>query len=182
MVKKSSGTVEPTFEFQAKTTGDDAHSARIKATYKGADKTADTADDIVIYINLAENALSSWVDGGLNSESTEAYYFLNKILKPSASSDYLVDSVELSEDIEDGAYVDLIYDLNIGLSSVQAVYKVDEDTETTTIDSTNSIESAKTLLNEESYDAIAKSKFNSVGISNVKGVTGTVTWSTESSN
>lgn len=138
----------------------ESHPDRIVATYdpKNNDSSSDTDrydDDIVIYINLKDGAVGSdnkigtaggaWTYGGLNSTSDKAYFFLNEILAPGTSSSTdLVDSVELSSDIKDGAYANLTYDLNIGLSSVQAVYEQETDG-TTTIDTASSKTAAETL-------------------------------------
>lgn len=92
------------------------------ATYKGADNTAGTADDIVIYINLDSTKLSDWT-----LDSAKGVFYYNKILQAGKESGNLVTSVELSKDVQSDAYVDFDYYLTVSTDSVQVVGKTDDE-------------------------------------------------------
>lgn len=117
-----------------------------------------TDDNIIFYINLAQNAIGTsgdnWTYGGLNAEDstkgiaadTRAYFYLNQLLEPGKTSENLIDSIKLSAAIKEDAYLNLTYDLNVDLDSVQAVYTLDTTTGSTTIDTASSAAAAKEEL------------------------------------
>lgn len=154
----------------------------IKATY-----TNGGGKSIYIYINLNENIVSTdagdyWTYGGLDSSSKKAYFYLNKLLEPGTTSSDLVDSIELSSETQNGAYVDLTYDLNIDLDSVQAVYTQTSDGKTT-IDTEKSALAAQGVLlasanigsGEYAFDTATVTAGTSDADGNIES--GTVTWS-----
>lgn len=95
---------------------------RVIATYKGADNTAGTKDDIVIYINLDETKLADWT-----LDIAKGVFYYNKILKAGGESGNLVTSVELSKNVQSDAYVDFDYYLTVSTDSVQVVGDTDAE-------------------------------------------------------
>lgn len=97
----------------------DSTNNRLVATYAGGEGTD---DDVVIYINLANigdgTAANKW-------QADETNFYYTSILAPGNTSAMLIDSVELSEDTKNGAYMNFDYDLTIAMNSAQAVYAED---------------------------------------------------------
>lgn len=113
----------PTIEYRQKETivetptlAYDSVGNKITATYAG---TADPDDDIVIDINLAGGATTNWTNDGATS------FYLNRILASGATSPDLIDSVTLSPDTKNKAYISLDYDLKVALDSAQVTYDAD---------------------------------------------------------
>lgn len=104
---------------------------RIKVDYTfGTDDSG--KDDIVFYINLADNWSDNWTyvaeseQTGANAinEKTNAlgYFYYNKILDSGKTSEKLITSVTLDSATTPFAYSDLIYDLGVKLDSIQVTY------------------------------------------------------------
>lgn len=113
----------PTIEYRQKETivetptlAYDSVGNKITATYAG---TADPDDDIVIDINLAGGATTNWTNDGATS------FYLNQILASGQTSPDLIDSVTLSPDTKNKAYISLDYDLKVALDSAQVTYDAD---------------------------------------------------------
>ncbi|MEE5993626.1 MAG: BsaA family SipW-dependent biofilm matrix protein [Oscillospiraceae bacterium] len=95
-------------------------------------KTATPADSnlITIYIKLAENVnadTSKWAyvsgtpkaDNGTNDENAFGFFYLKKPLAAGETSAKLVDSVILDKNMTSANFLDLTYDLDLKLESVQ---------------------------------------------------------------
>jgi hypothetical protein len=105
----------PTLDYTHATPTED--SPYIKATYKGA-KTGDseTADDIVININLDKTELAKWT---FNSADNEKAFYYNYVLKAGDTTGNLITSVTLDKDVESDAYISFDYYLTVDLDSAQ---------------------------------------------------------------
>jgi predicted ribosomally synthesized peptide with SipW-like signal peptide len=105
----------PTLDYTHATTTED--SPYITATYKGA-KTgeSETADDIVININLDKTELAKWT---FNSTDDEKAFYYNYVLKAGATTGNLITSVTLDKDVESDAYISFDYYLTVDLDSAQ---------------------------------------------------------------
>lgn len=90
----------------------DKENNRIIATYDAG--TADTSDDIVIYINLATDATTDWT---VDDENLVFYY--NEILAAGATANELIASVELADTVSENAYSSFDFNLKIALDSIQ---------------------------------------------------------------
>jgi hypothetical protein len=100
-------------------------------TYKGA-KTSETDDDIVINVALAnikgvtgvDNSESWTAISGTTADHTTTFYYNNDV-EAGDTTTKLVDSVELSKDTKNGAYLAFDFDLNVFLDSVQVTMNED---------------------------------------------------------
>ena len=100
----------------------------IKVTYDNG------TNDVIFYIELAENWSNYWqyVDDEVdptNGESTpttlgKAYghFYYKDDLGAGQTSKKLIESVTLSNEVTQDCYIDLVYDLNVVLDSVQVTY------------------------------------------------------------
>lgn len=95
----------------------------VVATYN-AGTTDTTDDDIVIYINLADDWSNSWayIDG---------YFYYNSILSSGNTSENLVKSVTLGDEVKEDAYYKFDYYLTVSLDSVQVT---NDDNKNTAVD------------------------------------------------
>ena len=88
-----------------------------------------------IIINLADDAdQMGWTYDSVNTGATagtEANFYLNKVLAAGEISDKLIDSVYLDKDTTSKAYKTLVFDLNVGLDSIQVTYDADQREYTT---------------------------------------------------
>ncbi len=99
------------------TTGDDQHPARFVVSYGEGDKK------IEINVNLANIGTDSekWTvikDNATNPTQMTTFYYNNDV-ESGDTTTKLVDSVELSKDTKNGAYLAFDFDLDVFLESVQ---------------------------------------------------------------
>jgi len=59
-------------------------------------------------------------------KGNEANFYLNKVLKAGETSAKLIDSVYLDKDTQPKAYKNLVFDLNVGMDSIQVTYDADQ--------------------------------------------------------
>ncbi len=109
--------------------GATAGKEKFTVTYKGADAAAATADDIVIEIALANigTASEEWTaitDVATNPTNATTFYYNNDV-EAGDTTTKLVDSVALSKDTTQKAYLAFDFDLNVYLESVQVT--IDEN-------------------------------------------------------
>ena len=123
------------------------NATHILVTYPGADSNS-AQDDIVIVLELAENAKNNWTyknDIEHDGEDVNGYFYYNKLLKTGNPTEDLITSVTLDDSVQAGAYLDIAYDLTVGLDSVQASKKEDG---TYTSDSAKSWVSGATVASD----------------------------------
>jgi len=121
-----------------------ADAAKIKVDYtfgNNADANANTADDVVFFINLDEKWHDNWTYVSESVSSTAAnnaingktnaigYFYYNSPIDSGKTSEKLITSVTLDSATTPFAYKNLVYDLNVILDSVQVTYLAD-NTET----------------------------------------------------
>ena len=99
------------------TDGDNKHPARFVVSYGEGDKA------IVINVNLANigDTSEAWTvikDNATNPTQKTTFYYNNDV-EAGDTTRKLVDSVELSKDTKNGAYLAFDFDLNVFLDSVQ---------------------------------------------------------------
>jgi hypothetical protein len=114
--------------------------AEARQDYTDAVSTLQGTSDIMIYINLANDAATAttpaynWEDAWTFDESTnnskKAGFYYNKVLEPGATTEKLVDSVELADTVKATDYKDLTFDLNVAMDSAQVTYEDDQKTYT----------------------------------------------------
>ncbi|MCR4760923.1 MAG: BsaA family SipW-dependent biofilm matrix protein [Oscillospiraceae bacterium] len=95
----------------------------IRLTYAG-NIANDTADDVIIDIELADNWSDDWTfiagdSDKIDSTNDTGYFYYNHILDAGATTPKLVDSVTLNQDVTQEAYKDLQFDLSVILDSIQ---------------------------------------------------------------
>lgn len=93
----------------------------ILVTYKGED-AASTDDDIVIALELDPTGKSNWTyKNDLTGDGTnvDGYFYYNELLAAGTDTGNLITSVTLDDSVQAGAYLDIAYDLTVGLDSVQ---------------------------------------------------------------
>ena len=98
----------------------DATTSKFTVTYGGAD-TATADDDVVIDIALANISTDpeAWTAiTGTPADHTTTFYYNNDV-EAGDTTTKLVDSVTLSQDTKNGAYLAFDFDLNVFLESVQ---------------------------------------------------------------
>ncbi len=127
--------------YSAVPSGSESTATHIKVIYS-TDNSA-TTDDVVFYIKLEDSWANNWTyvaknitltDGGsIPSDIGKAlgYFYLKDDLEAGATSPKLINSVTLDSTVTQQAYVDLTYDINVILDSVQ-VTKDEDGKETTT--------------------------------------------------
>ena len=114
-------------EYQdAKDAYDTAEGSRNKALNDKAGAEAAIAaltdkSDIKIYIVLDENVDTNWTRDDAEDHKSVDFY-LNKILEAGETSDKLIDYVQLDSNVNSLDYKNLVFDLNVGLDSVQVTY------------------------------------------------------------
>jgi len=93
------------------------------------------ASPVNIIINLADDASKmGWTYDAQNigtvnpdtGKGNEANFYLNKVLKAGETSAKLIDSVYLDKDTQPKAYKNLVFDLNVGMDSIQVTYDADQ--------------------------------------------------------
>ena len=121
--------------------GSEDTATHIKAIYS-TDNTV-TTDDVIFYIKLEDNWANNWTYVAKNITPTDGvstpsnigkalgYFYLKDDLEAGATSPKLINSVTLDSTVTQQAYVDLTYDINVILDSVQVTN--DEDGKETTI-------------------------------------------------
>ena len=99
------------------------------------DNALQAGSPVKIIINLADDAdQMGWTYDSANTGATagtEANFYLNKVLAAGETSDKLIDSVYLDKDTTSKAYKTLVFDLNVGLDSIQVTYDADQRNYTT---------------------------------------------------
>ena len=139
----TSGTTETWTAVTADTAPDKNNATHIKLTYdptKGATGTNPTTDDAVFYIALASDWSTNWTyinnptavtNGATNEANLKTYgtpighFYLNNDLEAGATSPKLITSVTMSNTVTQQAFVDLTYDINVVLDSVQITFDAD---------------------------------------------------------
>ena len=99
--------------------------------YTDAVSALTAGSTITIYINLADDdntENTAWTYNPASNGTTEADFYLNKILAPAETSEKLITSVELADTVTASDYKNLIFDLNVGLDSAQITYADDQRT------------------------------------------------------
>lgn len=101
-----------------------ADATHILVTYPGADTTSalKTNDDIVFVLELDENAKTNWTykkDLANDGTDVDGYFYYNSLVAAGATTEKLITSVTLDDSVQAGAYLDITYDLTVGLDSVQ---------------------------------------------------------------
>ncbi|MCR4646073.1 MAG: BsaA family SipW-dependent biofilm matrix protein [Oscillospiraceae bacterium] len=103
-----------------------AEATYIKLTYDptdASDTTTGTADDVVFYIKLADGWASNWTykndATSISNGLPVGHFYLKNDLEAGETSPKLIDSVTMSDAVTQLAYVDLTYDINVVLDSVQ---------------------------------------------------------------
>ena len=132
-----------TFMEDATTVATDAADAtKIKVVYNPTTTTPDTTDDdVTFWINLAADWATNWTyvapsssiaptNGTNNIGAALGYFYYNDDLEAGATSARLIDSIKMDEGVTQDAYIDLTYDINVILESVQ-VTKDENQKETT---------------------------------------------------
>lgn len=98
-----------------------------KATYDAATQQLVDESGIIIYVNLDPDYADNWTfdyDGFMsaaNGQKTAEFYY-NKILGAGETSTRLIDSVKLADEVKANAYKSFVFDLNVGLDSIQVSY------------------------------------------------------------
>lgn len=93
----------------------------ILVTYAGEDE-ASTDDDIVIALELDSANKSKWTykqDLTGDATNVDGYFYYNELLAAGANTGDLITAATLDNSVQAGAYLDLTYDLTVGLDSVQ---------------------------------------------------------------
>lgn len=106
---------------------DEAQAAYDEALGKGSPiniiiKLADDADNLGWTYD--PNHVGTTEESG--TRGTEANFYLNEVLKGGETSTKLIDSVYLDEHTTPKAYKTLVFDLNVGMDSVQVTYDADQ--------------------------------------------------------
>ena len=99
-----------------------------KNAYEDAKKLANNSDTIKIYVNLDEDFANSWYMDPNTDGTEQVDFYLRKILGAGETSKRLVDSIEFDKDVNANMYKNLVFDLNVGLDSVQVTYENDQNT------------------------------------------------------
>jgi len=98
-----------------------------KAAYDAATQKLVDESGIIIYVNLDPGYADNWTfdyDGFMsaaNGQRTAEFYY-NKILGAGETSTRLIDSVKLADEVKANAYKSFVFDLNVGLDSIQVSY------------------------------------------------------------
>ena len=147
----------------AKKAYDDANTAIANANATIADAEAAIAaltdkSDIKIYIVLDKDVTTNWTRDDAEDHKSVDFY-LNKILEAGETSEKLIDYVKLDSNVNSLDYKNLVFDLNVGLDSVQVTY--DENQRDYTATAVN--------VDDNNFDLVA-----TVGDDNSK-----VTWATK---
>lgn len=98
-----------------------ADATHILVTYPGADTTS-ANDDIVFALELDEDAKTNWTykkDLANDGTDVDGYFYYNSLVAAGAPTEKLITSVTLDDSVQAGAYLDITYDLTVGLDSVQ---------------------------------------------------------------
>ena len=94
------------------------------------DAATGAASPVKIIIQLADDADDlMWQYDATNTGApagTEADFYYKKVLEAGKTSDKLIDSVRLDESVRAQAYKTLVFDLNVGLDSIQVTYDADQ--------------------------------------------------------
>jgi hypothetical protein len=110
----------------------------IKVTYNPTDEndtTTGTADDVVFYIELDDYWKDNWtyvadatdpVNQGDEIGTAIGHFYLKDDLEAGATSPKLINSVTMSNKVTQQAFVDLTYDINVVLDSVQITFDEDD--------------------------------------------------------
>ena len=81
------------------------------------------AEPVVFDVELVDGWQTNWTyvaDGTLNSDTSKlGYFYYNGKLESGETSEKLIDSVTLNASMDKSNYLDLVYDLNVVLDSVQ---------------------------------------------------------------
>lgn len=101
-----------------------------KDAYDEAVLKLDSSSKITIYVNLDASYGTNWTLDArkLETDTTKATFYLNKILKAGDTSAKLIDSVTFADTVTARDYKDLTFDLNVGLDSAQITYADDQKT------------------------------------------------------
>ena len=131
----------------------DSATPKLTATYYGAENTAvkadptaanDTADDIVIDVKLDNIGTTGqkWTAKTADGKTTTFYY--TDDVEAGDSTAKLVDSVTLSKDTTQHAFLAFDFDLNVFLESVQVVIDEDGNEKTTPVEAGGQFATAPT--------------------------------------
>lgn len=132
-VLDASGTDKLNWKYEdAVTSGDNAHPARFVVSYGTGDKA------IGINVNLANigDTGETWTvikDDDSNPTQKTTFYYNNDV-EAGDTTTKLVDSVALSEDTNNGAYLAFDFDLNVFLESVQVTIGENGNEKTTPVE------------------------------------------------
>lgn len=96
--------------------------------YKDAIAALNATSTITIYVNLDEDYANSWHFDQATVGTKKASFYLKSILEKGKTSNMLVKSIELSNEVKAGQYKDMTFDLNVGLKSIQVTYEDDQKT------------------------------------------------------
>jgi len=119
---------------------EEAAVASALADYEAAERaynTANTGSKLTLKVYLDENvdrnpADSTWTLNTDTDKTTAVEFYLNKILPGGATSDKLIDYVEMDSSVSASDYKYMTFDLNVGLDSAQITYAADQRTYTAT--------------------------------------------------
>lgn len=117
---KEIGANDVTMDYSKVTEGN-----KIVVTYNGGTSgttTDKTADDIIINVNLDKDWSTYWT-----FDATNKWFYYNEVVKPGATTESLVTSMELDSTVSNEAYRSFTFDLTVGLESVQATGTPFED-------------------------------------------------------
>ena len=111
----------------AQTAIDNAQSA-VNDAQNAVNGALGAGSPVMITVNLAADESDlGWTPGlADDATSTAPEFYLNKVLKAGETSDKLIDSVYLDANTRSRAYKTLVFDLNVGMDSVQVTYDADQ--------------------------------------------------------
>ena len=108
-----------------------SEATKIKVVYDptSAETTNPTTDDVTFWINLVNDWSTNWTyvaasgiaptDGTGPIGAALGYFYYNDDLEAGATSARLIDSIKMDDHVTQDAFIDLTYDINVILDSVQ---------------------------------------------------------------